>query len=566
MWRTAPPRMAARWTRSLIDLVGISDMARAKSSTRRRELEPLLAASHTLNGGILFGIDGYIVEIQARAVEILDEPIRWDVATRISGMARGAISEALDRINGAFASLRIPKAEVEILINLAPADLSKEGTWLDLPLAIIMLQAAGHVPDLPDHREGDFIIAGELGIHGEVRRIPGALSLAFTAKPGQQLIIPAGNERECALILAKPGHEGCGVYPVSTLAEVIAFFKRERKLENALRSEIHFENYIPKSVDFGRIKGQDQAKEAAIIAAAGGHNLLLIGPPGEGKSLLASAIPGILPRLSNEEKVELTRIYSACGELERDGCAVTRRPFRSIHHTASKQALIGGGSKIPRPGEITLANHGVLFLDELAEFSTASLEALRQPIESGEVHISRVGANLTFPCRFTLVAAMNPCPCGYYGSDQCRCTESAVKKYQSKISGPILDRIDLQVEMKRLTTDERFADATEDESSSIRARVEKARQRQRTRFEGKSIPCNAAIPGGHVKEYCQFSEAGFGHYRHTISGNRLSTRSMDRLAKVARTVADLGNDDCVEPKHVDKAAQFLIGGILREGF
>ncbi len=439
-----------------------------QTAKRQRELGDLLKRDHTLKGGILFGLDGYIIEIQARAMSVLESPTPLASATRISGMARGAIKEALDRICGAFNKFGYAESDVEILINLAPADLPKEGTWLDLPLAIIMLQAAGLLPDLQEHQEGDFVLMGELGIHGEVRRVPGALSLAYIAKPGQSLIVPAGNERECALILAKPGHEGCRVCAVSSLDEVVEFFSGKRKLENALRQEVRFENAIPKCADFGRIRGQERAKEAALISAAGGHNLLLIGPPGEGKSLLASAIPGILPRLSNEEKVQLTRIYSACGELKNDGMAVTRRPMRSIHHTASKQAVIGGGSKIARPGEITLAHLGILFLDEIAEFTSSTLEALRQPIESGEVSISRVGGSLSFPCRFTLVAAMNPCPCGYFGTDQCRCKESDVTRYQKKISGPILDRIDLQVEMNRLSTEERFSETEEEASPRLR--------------------------------------------------------------------------------------------------
>jgi len=256
-----------------------------------------------------------------------------------------------------------------------------------------MLQAAGILPDLAEHKEGDYILLGELGLHADVRRVPGALSLAYIAKPGQRLIVPTGNEKECALILAKPGHEGCCVCPVSTLDEVIDFFQGKRKLEDALRQKIEFENAVPKAVDFGLIRGQERAKEAAVITAAGGHNLLLIGPPGEGKSLLASALPGILPRLSNDEKVHLTRIYSACGALDRDGMAVTRRPMRNVHHTATKQSLVGGGSGVPRPGEITLAHLGVLFLDEIAEFSGATLESLRQPIESGEIVLSRVRAS-----------------------------------------------------------------------------------------------------------------------------------------------------------------------------
>lgn len=528
-------------------------------------IRDLLKRDHSLNGGVLLGLDGYIVEVQARAMEVLQKPTSFGECTKISGMAFGAVRESLDRICGAFAKLQINQTPVSILINLVPADLLKEGTWLDLPLAIIMLQAAGYLPDLSENQEGDFVLMGELGIHGEIRRVAGALSLAHAAKPGQTLIVPSGNEKECALILAAPGHEGCKVSAVSTLEEVVEFFQGKRKLENALKREIRFEAAIPKATDFGVIRGQERAKEAAIIAAAGGHNLLLIGPPGEGKSLLAGALPGILPPLENSEKVDLTRIYSAFGALDRDGVAVTHRPMRQVHHTATKQALIGGGSGIPRPGEITLAHLGVLFLDEIPEFSGATLEALRQPLEDGRVFISRVTAKLEYPCRFTLVAAMNPCPCGYYGTEKCSCKTTAVERYQKKISGPLLDRIDLQVELSRLSTDERFAPTTSDQSPRLRTTVAEARKRQQERFAGKSIPFNAAIPGGSVLDFCRLSQAAIDRYKQTVDTNTLSTRSMDRLAKVARTVADLAKSENVEPEHIDKAASFVIGGILREG-
>jgi magnesium chelatase family protein len=520
------------------------------------QLMRLLDRSHTLNGAVLVGLDGLTIEIQARAMAVDEDGLPWRKAVKISGMAKGAIGEALDRISGAFRATGIPDPKVEILINLTPPDVPKDGTWLDLPLAIIMLQAAGYLPDLPDHKEGDYIVVGELGLHGEVRRVPGVLSLAFMAKPGQKLIVPTGNEKEAALILAKPGHEGCGVFPVSLLSEVTDFFAGRRTLDNALKQRIVFESVIDKAVDFGKIRGQEHAKEAAILSAAGGHNLLLIGPPGEGKSLLASALPGILPRLTDGEKVQLTRIYSAAGTLERDGQAVTRRPMRSIHHTASKQAIVGGGAGVPRPGEITMAHLGVLFLDEIAEFSSATLESMRQPIESGEITVTRVGGSFTYPCRFTLVAAMNPCPCGYYGTDRCRCKPADVKKYQAKISGPISDRIDLQVTLRQLSTDERFAPTEDDVSPKLRARVEDARQRQLKRFEGTEIAFNAAIPGGAVMDYCRLSPAALEHYKATIDENTLSTRSMDRLAKVART----------EPEHIDVASKFVIGGMLRENF
>jgi magnesium chelatase family protein len=531
-----------------------------------RQPQELLTRDHTLNGGILFGLDGYIIEIQARAMDVRRTPLPWRGAVSISGMAKGSVHEALDRISGAFAKLAIPAPQVSILVNLAPPDLPKEGTWLDLPLAIIILQASGLLPDLPEYQEGDFVIMGEVGLHGEIRRVPGALSIAYCAKTGQNLIVPSGNEKECALILAKSSQQGCNVYPVGTLEEVIQFFQGQRKLENALKHNPQFEPVIQKAIDFGMIRGQKRAKDAAYLAAAGGHNLLLFGPPGEGKSLLAGALPGIMPRLADEEKVELTRIYSAFGALERDGMAVTRRPVRSIHHTASKQALVGGGSKIPRPGEITLAHLGVLFLDEIAEFSAATLEALRQPMEAGEIVISRVGASITYPCRFTLVAAMNPCPCGYHGTEQCRCKEADIRKYQKKLSGPILDRIDLQVELQRLSTEERFAPPEADVSPRLRSNIEAARERQRTRFAGTGIPFNAAIPGGRVLDYCDLSAAGMAKYKETVQNNTLSTRSMDRLAKVARTIADLAGAKQVEPLHVTKASSFVIGGALREAF
>jgi magnesium chelatase family protein len=530
------------------------------------QLMRLLDRSHTLNGAVLVGLDGLTIEIQARAMAVDEDGMTWRKAVKISGMAKGSVGEALDRISGAFRATGIPDPKVEILINLTPPDVPKDGTWLDLALAIIMLQAAGYLPDLPDHKEGDYIVVGELGLHGEVRRVPGVLSLAFMAKPRQKLIVPTGNEKEAALILAKPGHEGCGVYPVGLLSEVTDFFAGRRTLDNALKQRIVFESVIDKAVDFGKIRGQEQAKEAAILSAAGGHNLLLIGPPGEGKSLLASALPGILPRLTDGEKVQLTRIYSAAGTLERDGQAVTRRPMRSIHHTASKQAIVGGGAGIPRPGEITMAHLGVLFLDEIAEFSSATLESMRQPIESGEITVTRVGGSFTYPCRFTLVAAMNPCPCGYFGTDRCRCKPVEVKKYQAKISGPISDRIDLQVTLRQLSTDERFAPTEDDVSQKLRAQVEAARQRQLKRFEGTEIAFNAAIPGGAVMDYCRLSPAALEHYKATIDANTLSTRSMDRLAKVARTAADLAGSDTTEREHIDVASKFVIGGMLRENF
>lgn len=524
----------------------------------------LLTRDHTLKGGIVVGIDGHVIEIQARATSVLKQPAPITSVTTISGMGKGAVKEVLQRIHGAFAKYGIPDSDVQILINMAPANLPKEGTWLDLPLAIIMLQAAGLLPDLTEDLEKSYVLLGEVGIHGEIRRVPGVLSIAFASGARQRIIVPEGNQKECALVKLKPGSEDCFAYPVQTLKEVIEYFEGSRKLESATKEKVEFEAAVDKAIDFSAIRGQEKAKRAALICAAGGHNLLLIGPPGEGKSLLASAISGILPNLTNSEKAELTRIYSACGKLDHDAMAVTRRPMRMINSTASAQAILGGGAKVPRPGEITLAHLGVLFMDEFPEFTRGALESLRHPMESGNVRISRSEASLEFPARFTLVAAMNPCPCGFGTYGNCSCRETDVKKYQGKISGPILDRIDLQVELIKLDMNDRFSETEQNQTQKYKAIVQRARNRQIARFEGTSISHNAAIPGGSVREYCNFSSDGFEHYKSIVGGNPMSTRSMDRLAKVARTVADIENTDTIDLIHVDEAASFVVGGILRD--
>ncbi|NMC21383.1 MAG: YifB family Mg chelatase-like AAA ATPase [Thermogutta sp.] len=520
-------------------------------------LEDLLARDHTLNAGVVQGLQGSIIEVQARAMTVFKKPREWSDAVYITGLARNATAESVSRIQGAFAKLRIPNPQVEIRINLAPADVPKESSSLDLAIAIVMLQASGYLPDLPEAIEGDYVLVGEVGLHGELRRVRGVLSIAEAASPHQTLIVPIGNEKECAIISLKENRKACQVAAVGTLQEVIEFFAGERRLENVVSRRPTVNSAVPRAPDFAVIKGQRQAKEAAVIAAAGGHNLLLIGPPGEGKSLLAHATAGILPPLSPDEIVELTRIYSAAGAIANDGAIVNRRPFRAVHPTASKQSLVGGGSYALQPGEITLAHLGILFLDELPEFRRDALESLRQPMEDGVVTVTRVKARATFPARFTLIAAMNPCPCGYYGTAQCRCTEREVASYQARISGPLLDRIDLKVEMDRLTVDERFSQEAGPGSKELRERVVNARKRQTERFAGMEIPFNAAIPPGRIRELCQFSPRGFETYKRVVAESSISTRTTDRLAKVARTVADLEGSDSIEPPHVEKAVQFV---------
>ena len=531
-----------------------------------KELRDLLDRDHTLYGGIVLGIDGHVIEMQARAVKVLKSPHQYDGAVHITGMAGGAINEALDRIGGAFVKLKIPPTPVSITINLAPAGLYKEGTWLDLPLAILMLLASGYLPELPKSISKEHVLFGEVGLHGEIRKVSGTLSIAFSSvRHANSIIVPSGNEKEGWLVKFKPGGEKFAVYPAKTLQEVIDYFSGRRPLKSEIKA-FTYEPAIAKAEDFSTIKGQVQAKRAAIICAAGGHNLLLIGPPGEGKSLLASALPGILPNLTKEEMAELTRIYSACGQLESNTMAVTRRPMRTIHRSSTRQAVIGGGTGTPRPGEITLAHLGVLFMDEFPEFPPSVLESLRAPMEAGTISISRAESTLEFPSRFTLVAAMNPCPCGYYHfrSDYCSCKYADVVKYQRKISGPILERIDLQVEMPPVSVDERFAEEEPNQTAKYKQVVQNARDRQRLRFTGTDIPFNAAIPPSTLHDHCNFSASGVSSYKSIIKNHNISTRLTDRLAKVARTIADIEDSEKIKPAHVQEAATFVIGGLLRD--
>jgi magnesium chelatase family protein len=385
-----------------------------------------------------------------------------------------------------------------------------------------------------------------------------------------------------------PGHGATRIAIAENLEQVLRFFRGKGKLRDATADAPKYQGVVEPAPDFSAVRGQDKAKRAMMIAAAGGHNALMIGPPGEGKTTLANALRGVLPPLSNAEKIELTRIYSAKGVLTEDGMVVTQRPFRVINQTASKQSLVGGGSGVPEPGEITLAHHGILFLDELAEFSRATLECLRQPMEAGRITVSRVDASLTFPAEFTLVAAMNPCPCGFLGQYRCQdclgftydpkagcgrcgkfnvrprcsCKPPQVQSYRKKISGPILDRIDLHVELRPLSTEEKFAEAAGQSTKVVRERVCAARERQRLRYGGKGIPFNAFIPGGEIRKWCEFEPSGFERYKRLVAEGTFSTRATDRMAKIARTIADLDGAPKIREDQIQEAAEFIAGSPL----
>ncbi|MBM4039415.1 MAG: ATP-binding protein [Planctomycetes bacterium] len=543
---------------------------------------------HNLYGAILYGVEGRRIELQARyfGEDAYDEEGAWDI--RITGIAQGAVREVQGRLAGAFAKYQLRPPTGKIIINLAPADLPKQGTSLDLPIAMICMQAAGYAPDLAPQIEKSYLFIGELSLHGDVCRVPGALPIAMSAPPGNTIVVPRGNEKECCAVRGLAQHRDTRIAVAESFWQVLEFMRGRGNLPNAMSVTPKFESIIGKPPDFADIKGQDQAKRALVIAAAGGHNVLMVGPPGEGKSLLAAALPGILPALTNEQKIELTKLYSAKGLLPEDGMIVARRPFRAIHHTASRESLVGGGSGVPEPGEITVAHHGVLFLDELPEFSRGTIESLRQPIETGAMTVSRVDASFTFPSRFTLVAAMNPCPCGFYGQyvcadclavlaeqsaacprcgkgnlrSRCECKPTRVKSYRKGISGPLLDRIDLHVEVRYLSVDEKFSDTKSEPSNALRGAVQAARDRQHTRFTGTGIACNAAIPGGEILKWCTFTDVARDQYKVLIGQGIYSTRATDRMAKVARTLADLQGSPLIEPPHIQEAASFFAGSPL----